>query len=242
MIRGAANIGFSIGTGNVSGPIPGQSFRNIPTPNFQPAVYALVIRSPMPPYAAVYGYTFPLSPEAIRKEYSAMSSIYDVAGSPSQLGVQRIVDQFGNSPVIYTIEGTTGWQYHGTDGYTLTGLQSIIALENLLAQYAFLNQQQAQNNVPNLYVLEFYDYFKGDFWEVVPVGPQGIRQNRQRPLLLTYFFRLAGIRPLNAPPAAPVNDPIANVLTQTPTQAAASLSLNIGAVQAHYGGITLAVQ
>src|SRR5690348_6892281 len=106
-----ATPGFSIGAVIPQLPVPGQTFRNIPIPNFQPAIYALAIRDPQPPYAVIAGYTFPLSPEALRKEYTSLSAVYDVAGTPGQKGVERDIDTYGDAPPFFVIEGTTGFQF-----------------------------------------------------------------------------------------------------------------------------------
>lgn len=226
-------LNFSLG-------FPGQKFRNIPIPNLKPAIYALAIRAPDPPYPLVDGYTFPLSPEMLKKHSTAMSSRYDVAGDPTNNGVQRVVDQYGMSPVSYVIEGTTGFQFHGTDGYSMSGTESLIAIENLLKEYAFLNQLQIESQLPELYILEFYDYFKGEFWEVVPIGKQGISQNRARPLLFQYSFRFDGIRALDGPPTALIADSIALAFSISQAQAAQNLNIDLVSVASFYSGATIA--
>lgn len=233
-----SNLGFDIALGTASEPVIGQTFRNIPIPNLNPCVYAMAIRSPYPPYDLVALYTFPLSPEHVQRESAAMSSIYDVAGSPAQNGVQRIVDQYGNSPLIFTLEGTTGFQFHGSDGFQFTGLQSIQYLQSFLNSYAQLNQQQMQAGIPSLYKLEWYDYFQNDFWEVVPIGPQGFRQNRNRPLLVSYLFRWAGIRNISAP-LLPLADAVAVALSTSETQAAQNLTIGIAGLLTTYAAATL---
>jgi hypothetical protein len=222
-------------------PIPGQTFRNLPKPNFQPAIYALAIREPSPSFGLVAGYTFPLSPRSIRKEFAAMGAFFDVAGSPAQLGIERQIDQFGNTPVIYTISGTPGWQFHGSDGYSMSGTASMQALEALLAQYAELNQIQIENGLPDLYVLEFYDYFTGEFWEVVPLGRQGLFQDAQQPLLIHYRFRLVGVRRLDGPPIVQIADALALAFDLTQAQAAESLNLNLVQMATYYSGVTYAL-
>lgn len=209
------SLGFSANINIGTQPIPGQTFRTIPLPNFNPATYGLAIVGSFG--GLIGGITFPLSPTALRKDHVAMSNVYDVAGTPAQGGVNRVMDSYGHSPVTFTIEGTTGWQYHSTDGYSQTGLQAIAAIEQFLFQYAQLNAAQAANSQPP-YTMEFYDSFRGDYWQVEPWGPQGIRQTNQRPLLVYYLYRFAGIMDLTNPVAAE-NDQVANVLSgvQTPT-------------------------
>ena len=178
--------GFSASIPTLGPNAAGQSFQTISLPNNQLALYTLVIRGPAPSTAIKYGYTFPLSPQSVSQEFTAKTQIWDVAGSAQQQGVQRVVDLYGNSPKTFVLEGTTGWQYHSTDGMAYTGMQSIALLQNLLAQFAVLNKQQVDNNNPNPYIMEFYDYFSSNFWQVVPSGRQVIRQDQSRPLLFFY--------------------------------------------------------
>lgn len=176
-----------------------QTFRTIPVPTPGLALFTLALRQPGPALLSFFTYTFPLSPQALRKEYTAMSTVYDIQGSPSQGGVQRVVDIFGNTPFTFVIEGTTGQQRHSTDGYLFTGRQSIDQILEILELYASLNQAQMANNSRQLYTLEFYNYFAQEFWQVVPDGPQGITQTNQSPTLQFYRLRFAGIKPVNAP-------------------------------------------
>ena len=178
-----------------------QSFATIPLVNNRMALYTLSIRAPGNAKQAYVNYTFPLSPASLVKEVSSLTAFYDVAGSSTQLGVQRTVDSYGLTPAIFHIEGTTGWQYHATDGLTTTGIDSIIQLEQLLATYAGLNTTAASQNQP-LYTLEFYDHFKNDYWQVEPFGKQEVKQAENRPLLAYYGFHFVGVVNLNAPPGS----------------------------------------
>jgi hypothetical protein len=163
-----------------------------------PAVYGIAIQRGALPYIM---FNFPLTPTSIRKEFPSMSNVYNVAGPSSQQGVQRVADLYGIAPPDYIIEGTTGWQRHLSDGYTLTGLEAIQTLESILKQYANLNALAAQQNTQP-YDLEFFDYFSNSFWAVVPVGPQGFYQDASKPLLTNYRFRLSATRPLDGPTVA----------------------------------------
>lgn len=228
---GVANLGFSFGFSLGQG----QSFRTLPLPNLQLALYSLVIRDPF--YNIVAGYTFPISPSNIRKEINALTNYYDTQGPPYTQGVTRVVDVYGNSPVTYVIEGTTGWKLHSTDGYGLTGLQSIQALESVLQQFATLNETVISGQQQtNLYSLEFYDYFRGEFWQVVPCGPQILRQSRTRPLFVDYLFRLAGVQNLTSPLV--LIDALATLLTTFPAQIGASLGLFGSAIISNYATTT----
>lgn len=235
-------IGLGVSIGAQIGPIAGQTFRPQPIPNFRPALYQMVIRAPSPPHGVVFGYTFPISPANIRKEPTALTNIYDVGSpDPNLLGVQRNADIFGQTPPMFVVEGTTGFQYHNTDGYGLTGIDSIIALQNIFSQYAALNQQQIQAQIADPYLLEFYDYYLNDFWQIVPMGPESISMDRSRPLLVNYSFRFAGLRNLSAPPPPSGNDVVAQNLSASAPQAVASISLAVGAINLNYGPLTLRV-
>jgi hypothetical protein len=118
-----------------------QIFRTTPVPNYQTCLYTLSIRGGNG-LAELVSYTFPISPQSIRKDRRALSNIYDTQGSALNQGVSRQVDSYGLTPPMYVIEGTTGWQKHSSDGMSLTGLQSIQQLQQLLAQYAALSQAQ----------------------------------------------------------------------------------------------------
>lgn len=201
----------------------GQSFSTIPVPNKRYALYTLSIRTPGQAKSLYASFTFPISPAAITKEYSALSAFYDTQGTPGQNGVARSVDSYGNTPPIFTIEGTTGWQYHATDGSALTGVQSAAKLQSFLNLYAQLNQAQQQANVPYLYTLEYYDYFANEYWQIEPFGRQGVSQNAQQPLLYRYQFRWAAVASLAAPIAQPV-DLIQSAFQTAATQAGAALA------------------
>lgn len=170
-----------------------QTFATIPVNNNNYALYVLVIRDTS--NSPFITFTFPLSPQSLSKSFNAMANIFDVNGDASTHGVQRIIDQYGNAPPIYTIEGHTGWKLHSQDGYTNNGLESIQQLEGVLNVYATLNVTQGESNQPP-YTLEFYDYFKQEFWQVEPIGPQEIKQSAQRPLYSYYSFKFAAVKNL----------------------------------------------
>ena len=211
------------------------TFQNISVPlGGQPAIYQISIRAPQSGFADFATYTFPLTPSSLRVERSSLSSYTDVQGDPTTQGVTRVVDTYGLSPPTFIIEGTTGWDRHSADGFLLTGLQSIQALQAFLAQYASLNQIQRQTNNPNLYALEFYDYFGNNFWQIEPVGPQMIRQSADRPLLTYYRFRWVGIQPVGIPLFGLV-DALASTLGTSAPQAAINAGLTVGAFLTAYG-------
>ncbi|MDE2233359.1 MAG: hypothetical protein KGJ90_04595 [Patescibacteria group bacterium] len=214
-----------------------QIFQTTPLPNFRQALYALSIRAHAPASANILTYTFPLSPTSVSKSFNAMTNIYDVQGSAQTYGVNRIADQYGDSPPSWILEGTTGWQYHATDGGAFTGLDSIIAIQNLLNQFAKYQVSQSLINQPP-YSLEFYDYFSGDFWQVVPMGQQGIRQSAVRPLLFEYSFHFAGIRDLSQPQPPTSVDVVAQTLSVSATQAQSNLSSVVGSSLTAYKSLT----
>lgn len=230
------NIGpFTIVTDPGSLPLLAvQRFSTAKIPDTQLALYTLTIRYPGASLAPYITYTFPISPSSLRKSPTAMSAIYDTAGSPQMRGVQRNVDVWGMSPPNYVLEGTTGWDRHQTDGLALTGLQSIQKLQALFNLYAELNQAQMAANNPNLYTLEFYDYFNEEFWQVEPIGEQEIRQSERAPKLQYYRLRFAGIRPVSAPPPDTlVADPVLGLFTASASVAAqvtlGGIDLTLGA-------------
>lgn len=213
----------------------GQSFGTISVTNGRLAVYTLSIRAPgsLLPYST---YTFPISPASITKRYTAMSNKYDTAGPSTVNGVQRSIDVYGNSPVTYIIEGTTGWKLHATDGYTANGVDSILNLQEMLNLYASQNTAQAAANQP-LYTLEFYDYFTGDYWQVEPMGPQEVRQTKDRPLILFYSFRLEGVVQLNNP-ITQLIDTLSGFLNNPAPQILGALGSTIGSTLSNYASQT----
>ena len=177
-----------------------QTFGTRSVTNTRLALYTLSIRQPGPAAAGLpaYSYTFPLSPQAVQKSVVSLAQAYEMRGPASTRGVTRNVDEAGTAPPIFTLRGTTGFKLHSNDGYLWDGVTSIKRLEAILAQYDTLNTQQMLSGQQYLYTLEFYDYFKGDFWQVVPVGPQGFDQSADKPLLSNYTLQLAGVRAVSA--------------------------------------------
>ena len=211
-------------------------FSTIKTPNTRAPIYMLSIRAPAPPFPPVETFIFPLSPGSVRKSFAGLSAVYDTPGPPETGGVTRMIDTYGVTPFTYEIEGTTGWDRHQTDGYLYTGLQAIQRIQRLFQNYAMYNQVQRELGDPNLYFLEFSDFFNGEFYRVEPIGPQEVRASDRAPLLQYYRFRLVGIQPVGSPLAnAEVSDAIA-LLFALPIPSAVSSVLAVGAaVAANYG-------
>lgn len=228
------------------------SFRTIPVVNSRKPVYTLSIRSPNSPYLPILTYTFPISPANLSKTFTAMTAIYDVAAPPVQAGtqngmqqsalslsgVQRFADVYGNSPLSIVIQGTTGWQRHSSDNYASTGIESIAALNSVIQQFAQLNQAQSQAGNPNLYTLEFYDYFEDDYWQVVPIGQQVLNQTNARPLIVEYQFRFAGIKAVSEPQVDPNPDPILQSFTTPPNQGLQNISTQTNTILSDYADST----
>ena len=175
-------------------------------------LYAIALRSPTPPYIPLAIYTFPLGPSQIKRQVVGLGNFYDVLGGAGNLGVNRLPDIYGQTPPIYTIAGTTGVKYHSGDNYLWTGLESINILFNIISQYFALNAAQAQAGQSSLYRLEFYDYYLGEFWQVVPLGGQDQMQNNAKPQLVYYNLRLVAIQSLDQP-IGTLLDPIISVIS-----------------------------
>jgi hypothetical protein len=233
---GVAGVGLATASG------PGQTFMTRSLPNSRTAYYTLAIIRPSPSTTPLMTYIFPLSPNSIIKEPTSLTNIYDVAGPANTQGVTRVVDSYGMTPPMFLLQGTTGWQYHSTDGYAYTGIDSILLLESMFTQFAQLNQQQANNGNPSLYTMEFYDHFKGDFWQVVPMGPQRITITSERPLLFEYSLRLAGLQNLaTSPTASGTSDPssLESLSSYGSASLANTVSQNITSTLSDYSDMTL---
>lgn len=175
-------------------------FRTKPTTT-PPALFSLAICQAAEPYLPYFIYTFPLSPSDLKKDITGMANVYDVAGPSANFGVSRIADVYGASLPTFTIAGTTGVKYHSTDRFFFTGLESIQTLQNCILQYFGMvaeagGSAASSNKLPRL---EFYNYFASEFYQIVPIGPQGISQSNQRPQLLNYQFKWAAIQNLLQP-------------------------------------------
>lgn len=194
-------------------------FNTIKVPNFGLALYMLSIRAPEPPYPAIETFIFPLSPQRVRKSFTSMSVPYDTFGTPAQAGVNRDVDNYGAAPFTYEIEGTTGWDLHMTDGFSVPGQLAIQNLQQMFYDYASYNSEQMLNNDPNTYIMEFADFFNGEFYQVEPIGQQDIRASDRAPLLQYFRLRLAVIQPLDAPLLIALTDAIDIILAMSATTA-----------------------
>lgn len=208
-------------------------FRTTTVPMSQPVLYQLRLCAPVIDSIEVETFTFPLSPTSLRMERNSMSSYSDTQGSPLTQGVKRVVDTYGLAPPIITIEGTTGWDLHSTDGYEMTGLQAMQKLAAFLATYADLNQVNKLAGIPYLWKLEFYDYFTSNFWQIEPIGPQIFQQDAARPQLIYYRFKWAATIPAGG--IADILDEIGNVIDIGSSLATSNLFQSTSTVQTDYG-------
>lgn len=231
-----ADVGINANASVAVGPLVanGQSFQTIPLPNSQLALYRINISAPGGSQQTVRSWTFPISPRNLMKTFTAMANIYDVAGPSSTNGVTRVVDMYGNSPVTYKIEGTTGWQSHSTDGFAFTGMQSIADIVSALNYFAQANATQLESNNSDLYTMQFFDYFSNEYWNVVPIGQQIVRQDESKPLLFFYSFTFAGVSPVTDALKDTVNDPVQSALSVSTSQAISSLNTSVNSTLDSY--------
>jgi hypothetical protein len=212
-----------------------QIFRTIPVGlGSKPALYQLSIRAPGQTFSEFSTYTFPITPSQLRADYSSLSTFTDTQGPSSSQGVTRVVDIYGLAPPVFTLEGTTGYDMHMSDGFILSGTAAMALLAKFLSQYATLNQVQRQSGNSQFYTLEFYDYFQQQFWQVEPVGPQMYRQANDRPNLIYYRFRWAAYAPAGVPILGEI-DAFANLLATPAEQAAINAAQTVGALLTSYG-------
>lgn len=214
-----------------------QSFSTKPVANTSLAYYTLTLREPgdLKRVVPKMSYTFPLSPQEIRKTPTSYNSVYDTSGPSANQGVTRQIDLYGQSPPTFDIRGTTGWKLHNTDAYLTSGLTSISRLESILTKFAELNQKQVENKLSDFYTLEFYDYFRNDFWQVVPVGEQRIQQSAQSPLLTFYSLKLVAVQRVSSPIPSILVDLIGNTIGVGVLSAISQANGVMGVLTAAYG-------
>lgn len=213
-----------------------QQFRTYAVPNFQLALYQLQIREGTS-HSLYDSYTFPLSPESVRKEFSGLANYYDVQGDQKNNGVLRVIDVYGIAPPTIMLEGTTGWKLHQSDAFKYTGLQSIQRIVELLSIYTNLNQGRISSGNQDLYELWFFDFFLNEYWAVVPIGPQGIRQSAARSLYVNYSFRLVVSRRLDSA-ELDLPDSITQLLAASSTSSAKEFQSFVSTFTTAYSGVT----
>lgn len=168
--------------------------------------YVLTLVSPSLGPGIQLEYVLPISPQSLQIQRKSLSSWYETQGTSSQQNVNRIIDLYGLTPIIFTIRGTTGFNKYSNTGYDMTGTQLMKQLQFIMEAYF----SSVQSNQPSQ--LQWLDYFYGEYWEVVPVGPFNIQQDASRPLWMYYEFTLAGTHRLNDSQVP--SDPIQSNLAQ----------------------------
>lgn len=181
--------GFNNLANNLLGSIPQvpQYFFTVPFANNQPVLYKLELI----PAAGTSGsndvFIFPLTPSNVTKQVINLTNYYDVQGNNTNFGVQRIIDQYGLTPPIITIAGTTGFQFHSLDGYQWSGRSSFARLVSIIQAYA---QQVAtaigSSQTTSLPTLQFTDSYTSETYDVVPLNQQVYSMDVSRPIIQTY--------------------------------------------------------
>jgi len=226
-----SGINNAIGVAN---PVKGVYRTVIPTPFSSntggPALFRLSIYDPNTQKTLTSSipenpFVFAVSPQDYSRRFAEMTTIYDTPGTAKQRGVQRVADQYGEGPPIWTFRGTTGYTYHNFDNYKNTGMQAINNLRNFLSSFALLNKSQADNGL-ELYTMEMDDFYQGEYWQVVPMGQQSINRNSSKPLWGYYDITLAGITSVTSPVTQ--TDPILQAL-EVPFETALQTAGTFGA-------------
>ncbi len=154
-------------------------------------IYVLTMVSPSMGANVQINYVLPISPQSLTIQRKSLSAWYETQGSSNQQYVNRIIDLYGLTPMIFTIRGTTGFNRYSNTGYSSTGIELMKQLQKILEDY-FSSVQSSQPSQ-----LQWLDYFYREYWEVVPIGPINIRQDASRPLWMYYELTLAGTHRLN---------------------------------------------
>jgi hypothetical protein len=180
-------------------PIP-ESFMTIhPLANTGgPSIFRLAIYDANHQPVPGSSYIFPISPQGYTKKIVNLSTFFDTPGRDKNNGVNRIVDLYGTAPPVWTFKGTTGYQLHNLDAFAYTGFQSLKILFRMIEVYSGLQVSASQTGRKS-YILELDDYYNGDFYEVVPLGPQNLARNETRPIIGFYDLNLVGIRSVSEP-------------------------------------------
>jgi len=180
-----------------------QKFRNTPVINRLSNLFSLQItRTNTPGHAklpALPKYFFPISPTGLVKTSPVLNRPFTVQGSPNSGGAQYYMDIYGQAPPIWKIMGTTGWQYHLTDGNTITGAESLQYLQLFFQSFHALSLSQTSSTTT--YIIELYNYAENEFWEVVPVDKLIFSYDEKEPLFGKYDITLQSIRMVAGPPS-----------------------------------------
>lgn len=201
--------------------------------------YALVNMSITPNQTKVnnlnvpQAFVFPVSPQNMQIARNSLVNWFETqgqvgTGSQTRFNVQRIVDLYGLTPMIFTIKGTTGYNKYYADGFAKSGTQWMQVLQAFIETYF----QNLQNNPTQPNDLQFLDFWYQEFWHVVPIGPVVIKQTSERPLWMYYEINLAGTSRIQNPQAS--KQAVQNATTLTQSQQ------NLGILQQVMAGIVTA--
>ena len=181
--------GFNNLAGGVLGSIPQvpQYFFTVPFANNQPVLYKLELI----PGAGTSGsndvFIFPLTPSKVTKTVMNLTNYYDVQGNNTNYGVQRIIDQYGLTPPVITISGTTGFQFHSLDQYQWSGRSSFARLVSIIQAYASqVATAVSSSQSTALPTLQFTDSYTAETYTVVPLNQQVYNMDVSRPIYQTY--------------------------------------------------------
>jgi len=168
-------------------------------------VYVLTLVSPSLGPGIQLQYVLPISPQSLQIQRKSLAAWYETQGTSNQQYVNRIIDLYGMTPMIFTIRGTTGFNKYSNTGYDMSGIDLMKQLQNVLESY-FSSVQSSQPSQ-----LQWLDYFYQEYWEVVPIGPINITQDASRPLWMYYELTMAGTHRLNSNqiPSDPVKSNLA---------------------------------
>jgi len=179
-----------------------QKFRNTPVINRLSNLFSLqIVKTNAPGHAkssVVVRYFFPISPTGLIKTSPVLNRPFTVQGSPNSGGAQYYMDIYGQAPPVWKITGTTGWQYHLTDGNTITGAESLQYLQLYFQYFHALSLNQTSSTTT--YVIELYNYAENEFWEVIPVDKLIFSYDEKEPLFGKYDITLQSIRKVADPP------------------------------------------
>ena len=185
-LAAAANSGL----GNIVQGIPqaSQYFFTVPFANNQAVLYKLEISvTSQQALNTTYTFIFPLTPNNVTKSVMNLTNYYDVKGGSTNFGVQRIIDQYGLTPPIITISGTTGFQFHSVDKYQWSGRSSFALLVQFIQTYATLVAQAINSNPPsNMPIMTFTDGFTGEVFSIVPLNQQAYSMDVSKPIIQMY--------------------------------------------------------
>jgi hypothetical protein len=162
------------------------------------------------------------------------------------------VDESGPDVKPICIEGHTGYNmgspYPGAP--LMDGYQCFMALVNIHRNYlettaanALLPDNAGTPSVMNLYLWE-----EGEYWQVVPNGPEALQRSRnsEKPLLFSYRYNLIAVRNLNNATSGLsvlfANVPGIGAIAAAATAVANAIQAATAPVQAILGGLGGALQ